>query len=252
MNAPGLAGLYIVTLSNSDPLPVNPPPGPGDVAPISVTSANCKFGRAANLRWRESRYRYQFGAEHVAFRPIATVSSLQDLKELESKVLATVHPHRIPSSTGRATEWLQGISAAELEFVVISTLRASGRAFSLLTEANLMSLSAAASWPPSPIQGTELLVPITSWEMMLDETKITGVEFDGFWLDNVESGVAYFFRWLGEPRATVLAIWDGKDLKHLECRGVGDTELERPDSADVVQSAYAQFSRAGFVVPDVP
>jgi hypothetical protein len=56
-------------------------------------------------------------------------------------------------------------------------------------------------WTPPPIPGTERLVPITSWPEMYIETEATKVEFDLFWYDCVLDGVAYFFRWLGEPRA---------------------------------------------------
>jgi hypothetical protein len=53
--------------------------------------------------------------------------------------------------------------------------------------------NAKAAFPPSPVAGSELLVPITSWPEMFCETAITGVEFDLFWYDSVEEGVAYFF-----------------------------------------------------------
>jgi hypothetical protein len=66
----------------------------------------------------------------------------------------------------------------------------------------------ATPFPSPPIPGTKRLVPITSWPEMYDETTTTKVEFDQSWYDSVVDGVAYFFRRLGEPRATVLIVWD--------------------------------------------
>ena len=40
--------------------------------------------------------------------------------------------------------------------------------------------------------------------------------------DSVEDCNAYFFRWLGDPRSTVLVVWDKKKPTHIECRKSGD------------------------------
>ena len=246
MSALALPGLYIVSLTNPHPLPVNPPPRAGGAEPISVTSTNCKFGRAHNFRFRELCYQRQFGAEHVTFRPIATVSSLDDLVALETKILGRLEPLRVRGTTGRPTEWLKGISTSELEAVIVSTLQDAGCAFHLLDGSDLMSLTASDPWPPSPIVGTDLLVPITSWEMMLEETRITGVEFDGFWLEQVESGVAYFFRWLANPRATVLVIWKDREVGHAECRGIGDRVFSKEEARAIVNRAVRLFEGSGY------
>ena len=63
-------------------------------------------------------------------------------------------------------------------------------------------------FPFSANCGQRLLVPIGTWLEMLRETEITKVEFDVFWFDSVKDGVAYFFRWLGEPRSTILVVWN--------------------------------------------
>ncbi|MBP5996713.1 MAG: hypothetical protein KAX99_00820 [Azonexus sp.] len=84
-----------------------------------------------------------------------------------------------------------------------------------------MRLTAAKSsgnFPPPPIPGDELLIPITSWEAMYAETQVTGVDFEQFWFDSVEDEVAYFFRWAGEPRSTVLVVWTDDGPTHIECR----------------------------------
>lgn len=91
----------------------------------------------------------------------------------------------------------------------------------------------AGDFPAPPVAGSKLLMPIRSWEEMHRETQEVGVEFDGFWLDSVQEGVAYFFRWLGKPRATVLVIWQGDRVTHVECRKVGDLEVTDSEMAPV-------------------
>ena len=66
----------------------------------------------------------------------------------------------------------------------------------------LTASKSSGNFPPPPIPGNELLIPITSWEAMYAETRVTGVEFEQFWFDSVQDGVAYFFSWLGDPRAS--------------------------------------------------
>lgn len=83
---------------------------------------------------------------------------------------------------------------------------------------------------------------------MWEETRTTNVEFDAYWLDHVESGAAYFFRWMGQPRATVLAIWDDHGLHVVECRGKGDRELTAEESREVITEVHRQFADEGFGV----
>jgi hypothetical protein len=61
------------------------------------------------------------------------------------------------------------------------------------------------TFPPPPVEGSELLVPITSWTEMFFETEITNVEFDEFWDNRVEEGVAYFFCWMAAGVKIVVA-----------------------------------------------
>ncbi|MBN8454647.1 hypothetical protein, partial [Accumulibacter sp.] len=68
---------------------------------------------------------------------------------------------------------------------------------------NAYCAEATTTFPPPPVVASEALVPITSWPDMFRETAVTGVEFDLFWYDRVNEGVAYFFSWIGEPRSTV-------------------------------------------------
>jgi hypothetical protein len=78
---------------------------------------------------------------------------------------------------------------------------------------------------------------------MYGETTVTGVEFDAHWYESVEAGVAYFFRWMGEPRSTVLAIWDDRGLTHVECRKTGDLLLTSKESTPIVAHVTRAFRR---------
>ena len=89
-------------------------------------------------------------------------------------------------------------------------------------------------------------MPITSWEEMHRETKEVGVEFDDFWLDSVQERVAYFFRWLGSPRATVLVIWQDDRVTHVECRKVGDIELTESEMVPVNAELARIFAKTNF------
>lgn len=81
---------------------------------------------------------------------------------------------------------------------------------------------------------------------MFREETTTGVEFDAFWHESVEQGVAYFFRWLGEPRSTVLVVWDKEGLTHVECRKTGDLYLSTAESMPIIAELGRAFRSAGF------
>ena len=107
-------------------------------------------------------------------------------------------------------------------------------------------------FPSCPVAAGSLLVPITSWPDMFRETEITGVEFSEFWYESVEDRVAYFFRWLGEPRATVLAIWESKQLTFVECRKSGDVPVSALEAMPIVTEVIRAFQSAGFSVRHNP
>ena len=110
----------------------------------------------------------------------------------------------------------------------------------------LTDTKAVATFPSPPIVASELLTPITSWPEMFREETITGVEFDAFWYESIEQGVAYFFRWLGEPRSTVLVVWDDEGLTHVECRKIGDLVLSTTESMPIIVELGRAFRNAGF------
>jgi len=101
-------------------------------------------------------------------------------------------------------------------------------------------------FPTPPFVGSELLVPITSWHEMHRETEVTKVEFDLFWYDSVNDGAAYFFRWLGEPRSTVLVVWNDAGPTHIECRKIGDLLASDTESAPIIAEVTQMFRSAGF------
>jgi hypothetical protein len=110
----------------------------------------------------------------------------------------------------------------------------------------LTASKSSGNFPPPPIPGDDLLIPITSWEAIYAETQVTGVEFEQFWFDSVEDGVAYFFSWLGEPRATVLIVWTDEGPTHIESRTFGDQEVSSDESRAIVASVIVQFRKAGY------
>ena len=101
-------------------------------------------------------------------------------------------------------------------------------------------------FPPPPVEASDLLVPITTWPEMFRETEFTGVEFDEFWYDSVEDGTAYFFRWLGEPRSTVLVVWDDEKPTHIECRKCGDLLASVDEAERIIAEVTQLFRNAGF------
>lgn len=102
------------------------------------------------------------------------------------------------------------------------------------------------AFPPPPVEASELLVPITTWAEMFRETEFTGVEFDEFWYDSVEDGMAYFFRWMGKPRSAVLVVWDAKRPTHIECRKGGDLLASADEAERIIAEVTLLFRNAGF------
>jgi len=86
---------------------------------------------------------------------------------------------------------------------------------------------------------------------MQREGRSTKVDYDVFWDESVHEGAAYFFRWLGEPRATVLAIWAGEDLVHVEVRKCGDVLPSAAQAEPIAAHIVRAFSRSGFCTAGV-
>lgn len=104
-------------------------------------------------------------------------------------------------------------------------------------------------FPPPPIAASARLVPLASWYEVVQEANCTGIEFDDFWLDSVHEHVAYLFSWRGPARATVLAVWEDDELKHVECRTIGDRLCSPDDSAVIEAEIKRLFGLAKFKFP---
>jgi len=102
------------------------------------------------------------------------------------------------------------------------------------------------AFPPPPVTATPLLAPITSWADMHSETATTGVQFELFWYDRVQDGVAYFFSWSGEPRCTVLVVWDNSGTTHIECRKTGDLPATPTECLPIIAEVTQAFRTVGF------
>jgi len=115
-------GLYIVTLNNSEPISVNANDPRIANKAIKVTKANCKFGKAKNLKIREKNYFKIFGEQNVNFMPVA---HLEDIDFVESAVLAKLDRYRMRGRTGRKNEWLENIRSERVLQIVFETLKES-------------------------------------------------------------------------------------------------------------------------------
>ena len=119
MRLPPSSGVYVVEMLNDEPISVNADRPRIAARCIHVTRANCKYGQAVNLARRQRDYEKTFGAENVRFRYFAVTPFYL---AVEATVGARLIRYRIPGITGRLNEWLQGISAEAVEFVVREAL----------------------------------------------------------------------------------------------------------------------------------
>ena len=101
-------------------------------------------------------------------------------------------------------------------------------------------------FPESPIAATDLLIPITSWDGMVCESRITGAELDSFWHERVVDGVCYLYRWLGKPRATVWVIYDDDALRFIECRTLRGRLVPRAEAEPIICEVVKRYRAAGF------
>ena len=128
------SGLYIVTLNNIESISVNANDPRIASKCITVNYKNCKFGKAKNLSVRARNYEKVFGTKNVNFFPIVL---LKDITLAERAVLAKLSKWRIRGRTGRMNEWLEGISAQELEQVIINVITEAGLSFHIIGSVSL-------------------------------------------------------------------------------------------------------------------
>jgi hypothetical protein len=86
-----------------------------------------------------------------------------------------------------------------------------------------------------------VLQPIRSWPDLVTETRVTGIEFDAFWDACVCDEVAYFFRWFGSVRATVLVVFEPDGPIFIEVRRAPDVEVKGRDAEPVIREVLRLF-----------
>lgn len=125
-SVPMASGLYVVALTTVEPISVNAHDPRFASRSIKANREHCKFGKARDLARRECAYWRTFGREFVRFHPIAL---LDEIDRAERMVLVLLSEWRVRGSTGRRSEWLAGISAADVEQMALDALGASNFAF---------------------------------------------------------------------------------------------------------------------------
>lgn len=106
------SGIYLVVLRNEHLISVNADrPRIADRC-IKVTRKNCKYGKAVNLARRRKDYVKTFGATNVDFRVLAET---EFHNQIETALNGLLSPYRIKGRSGRPNEWLEGITATEVE-----------------------------------------------------------------------------------------------------------------------------------------
>jgi hypothetical protein len=123
------SGLYIVTLSNEEPISVNRGDRRIEHRCIHVTRAHCKIGKARDFAARERNYARVFEAANITFTPLF---GIVDIGWAEREVLRQLTCWRMRGRTGRRNEWLEGIEPGEVERVALAALIANGIEFERL------------------------------------------------------------------------------------------------------------------------
>jgi hypothetical protein len=116
---PSQSGVYVVEMLNVDPISVNADRPKVSDRCIKVNRENCKYGKAKNLARRRLDYVRTFGESNFVFRFVAVTDHFA---AVEAEVGLRLALHRVPGQTGRPNEWLQGISALDVERVVRDVL----------------------------------------------------------------------------------------------------------------------------------
>jgi hypothetical protein len=108
------------------------------------------------------------------------------------------------------------------------------------------------SFPAPPIKGTDFLVPISSFEELVNEHKEMGIPLDNFWVRSVLSPTwrtAYFFKWCGQTPALVLTVFTRlRELTHVECLAQGDKPVPMAHRSELLTSVLSAFAAADFEV----
>jgi hypothetical protein len=123
-------GIYIVRLSNVEPMPVTRDPRYVNIC-AKVNNTNIKIGKATNLARRKLDYWKEFDQENVIFEPLVNVNNI---KEAEKEILRSLKQFRKTSPKGGKLEWLEGISYELAKRIVFETLDRTGIKYTLVEE----------------------------------------------------------------------------------------------------------------------
>jgi hypothetical protein len=123
-------GIYIVRLSNVEPMPVTRDPRYVNIC-AKVNNTNIKIGKAMNLARRKLDYWKEFDQENVIFEPLVNVNNI---KEAEKEILRSLKQFRKTSPKGGKLEWLEGISYELAKRIVFETLDRTGIKYTLVEE----------------------------------------------------------------------------------------------------------------------
>ena len=123
IDVPTLPGLYIVTVDCEELISVNANDSRIAHKCITINRDNCKFGRAKNLRARCRNYQKTFHPHQVTFKVVALLDAIN---VAESACARRLSAWRLRGRTGRPNEWLAGISAEQVEALVLETLTGGG------------------------------------------------------------------------------------------------------------------------------
>jgi|ERR1700682_2648563 len=122
MATPSSSGIYVVTLTCSEEVPVTQDPR-YVVDCGRVSSRNVKVGKAHNFAARERNYWNDFGRDNVVFLPIAQTEHFQ---RAETAVLRELGSFRKLSPKDGRMDWLENIELDEVIRRAFLALRREG------------------------------------------------------------------------------------------------------------------------------
>lgn len=106
-------------------------------------------------------------------------------------------------------------------------------------------------FPAPPITGTDFLVPVSSFEELLNEHQEMDIPLENYWMRSVLAPTwrtCYFFKWYGQISALVLAVFGCNELTHVECLAQGDRPVPMPHRSQILASVVDAFAAADFEV----
>jgi hypothetical protein len=114
------SGIFIVTLKNTNPLPININ-NTGEDRFAKVNYKNIKIGFAKRFIDQNNNYNGTFGEENVVFTPILIAEQYVKLKNAVVKELTDF---RISNPNRGKTEWFVGIDKDQLTKIIFDTAKA--------------------------------------------------------------------------------------------------------------------------------